>query len=162
MAGMGHGPMGGKHMGPGGMGQMGPGGAGGVPNMGMNNKAGKVKNPRTPKTPGAPNAAAGAKRTKAGAGTGANARGGSGGKKKATAAAHFDSDEEDTAKPMSYDEKRQLSLDINKLPGESGLLVDIADSPGIRRNFSSPVTNAFLGFNFRGQIGSCCAHNSEP
>lgn len=30
----------------------------------------------------------------------------------------FDSEEEDTAKPMSYDEKRQLSLDINKLPGE--------------------------------------------
>jgi len=30
----------------------------------------------------------------------------------------FDSDEEDNAKPMTYDEKRQLSLDINKLPGE--------------------------------------------
>jgi len=29
----------------------------------------------------------------------------------------FDSDEEDSAKPMTYDEKRQLSLDINKLPG---------------------------------------------
>lgn len=29
----------------------------------------------------------------------------------------FDSDDEDNAKPMSYDEKRQLSLDINKLPG---------------------------------------------
>ena len=29
----------------------------------------------------------------------------------------FDSDEEDDAKPMTYDEKRQLSLDINKLPG---------------------------------------------
>ena len=29
----------------------------------------------------------------------------------------YDSDDEDTAKPMSYDEKRQLSLDINKLPG---------------------------------------------
>ena len=28
------------------------------------------------------------------------------------------SDEEDVVKPMSYDEKRQLSLDINKLPGE--------------------------------------------
>ena len=26
-------------------------------------------------------------------------------------------DEEDTARPMTYDEKRQLSLDINKLPG---------------------------------------------
>jgi hypothetical protein len=38
-------------------------------------------------------------------------------KKKAQAPANFDSEEEDTAKPMSYDEKRQLSLDINKLPG---------------------------------------------
>ncbi|KAK4336698.1 hypothetical protein RND71_043444 [Anisodus tanguticus] len=28
----------------------------------------------------------------------------------------FDSEDEDNAKPMSYDEKRQLSLDINKLP----------------------------------------------
>ena len=28
-------------------------------------------------------------------------------------------DEEDTARPMTYDEKRQLSLDINKLPGWS-------------------------------------------
>lgn len=35
----------------------------------------------------------------------------------AAAVPHFDSEEEDTAKPMSYDEKRQLSLDINKLPG---------------------------------------------
>lgn len=31
----------------------------------------------------------------------------------------FDSDDEDNAKPMTYDEKRQLSLDINKLPGQS-------------------------------------------
>lgn len=30
----------------------------------------------------------------------------------------FDSEDEDSAKPMSYDEKRQLSLDINKLPGQ--------------------------------------------
>ena len=123
MTGMGHGPMGGKHMGPTGMGQMVPGGA--VPNMG-NNKAGKVKNPRAPKTQGAPNAAAGAKRPKAGGaagGAGGAARGGAGGgsgKKKAAAAPSFESDEEDTAKPMSYDEKRQLSLDINKLPGEIG------------------------------------------
>ena len=30
-----------------------------------------------------------------------------------------DSDDEvDTARPMTYDEKRQLSLDINKLPGK--------------------------------------------
>ena len=32
----------------------------------------------------------------------------------------FESEDEDNAKPMSYDEKRQLSLDINKLPGEWG------------------------------------------
>ncbi|KAH9377173.1 hypothetical protein HPB48_017913 [Haemaphysalis longicornis] len=30
----------------------------------------------------------------------------------------FDSEDEDNVKPMSYDEKRQLSLDINKLPGD--------------------------------------------
>lgn len=43
------------------------------------------------------------------------------GRKKSTAqpaAIPFDSEDEDNAKPMSYDEKRQLSLDINKLPGE--------------------------------------------
>lgn len=42
------------------------------------------------------------------------------GRKKSTSAAPnlgFDSEDEDNAKPMSYDEKRQLSLDINKLPG---------------------------------------------
>jgi len=46
---------------------------------------------------------------------------GSGGKKTKVAAGafpvSFDSDDEDNAKPMTYDEKRQLSLDINKLPG---------------------------------------------
>ena len=30
----------------------------------------------------------------------------------------YHSDEEDTAKAMTYDEKRKLSLDINKLPGD--------------------------------------------
>lgn len=38
-------------------------------------------------------------------------------KKSAPVAPAFDSEDEDSAKPMSYDEKRQLSLDINKLPG---------------------------------------------
>lgn len=38
-------------------------------------------------------------------------------KKQPTQVHQPDSEEEDTAKPMSYDEKRQLSLDINKLPG---------------------------------------------
>lgn len=43
------------------------------------------------------------------------------GKKKSaipTPTVAFDSEDEDNAKPMSYDEKRQLSLDINKLPGK--------------------------------------------
>lgn len=56
------------------------------------------------------------KRTKASASAPTGARGA--GKKKPVAVMHFDSEEEDTAKPMSYDEKRQLSLDINKLPGK--------------------------------------------
>ena len=30
----------------------------------------------------------------------------------------FNQEDSDVAKPMSYDEKRQLSLDINKLPGD--------------------------------------------
>lgn len=38
-------------------------------------------------------------------------------KKNAVSTPAFDSEDEDNAKPMSYDEKRQLSLDINKLPG---------------------------------------------
>lgn len=63
------------------------------------------------------NAGAGAGGAGAGAGGGAAARGSS--KKKPSQVMNFDSEEEDTAKPMSYDEKRQLSLDINKLPGES-------------------------------------------
>ncbi|XP_078282038.1 bromodomain-containing protein 3-like isoform X2 [Rhinoraja longicauda] len=46
-----------------------------------------------------------------------------------------DSDEEEEAQPMSYDEKRQLSLDINKLPGEKlGRVVHIIQSrePSLR------------------------------
>lgn len=65
---------------------------------------------RAPKAAGAN--AQGAKRPKT------NARS-TNSKKKAGAApaAAYDSEDEDNAKPMSYDEKRQLSLDINKLPG---------------------------------------------
>jgi len=47
----------------------------------------------------------------------------------------YQSDEEDTAVPMSYDEKRQLSSDINKLPGEKiGRVVHIIQSrePSLR------------------------------
>lgn len=62
---------------------------------------------------GAPNSVA--KRPKAN-----NKTGGAGRKKSAAVvpAMPFDSEDEDNARPMSYDEKRQLSLDINKLPGE--------------------------------------------
>lgn len=48
---------------------------------------------------------------------------------------HYDSDEEEETLPMSYDEKRQLSLDINKLPGEKlGRVVYIiqAREPSLR------------------------------
>ena len=48
---------------------------------------------------------------------------------------HYDSEEEDEVSPMSYDEKRQLSLDINKLPGEKlGRVVHIiqAREPSLR------------------------------
>lgn len=38
-------------------------------------------------------------------------------KRNSVPAPNFESEDEDNAKPMSYDEKRQLSLDINKLPG---------------------------------------------
>lgn len=49
--------------------------------------------------------------------------------------AGFDSEDEDNARPMSYDEKRQLSLDINKLPGDKlGRVVHIIQSrePSLR------------------------------
>ncbi|XP_035705424.1 bromodomain-containing protein 3 isoform X3 [Folsomia candida] len=51
------------------------------------------------------------------------------------AVAGFDSEDEDNARPMSYDEKRQLSLDINKLPGDKlGRVVHIIQSrePSLR------------------------------
>ncbi|XP_047419482.1 bromodomain testis-specific protein isoform X3 [Sciurus carolinensis] len=47
------------------------------------------------------------------------------------------SEEEDNAKPMNYDEKRQLSLDINKLPGDKlGRVVHIIQSrePSLRNS----------------------------
>ncbi|KAK6195468.1 hypothetical protein SNE40_000893 [Patella caerulea] len=46
-----------------------------------------------------------------------------------------DSEDEDNAQPMTYDEKRQLSLDINKLPGDKlGRVVHIIQSrePSLR------------------------------
>ncbi|XP_032993378.1 bromodomain-containing protein 3 isoform X1 [Lacerta agilis] len=47
----------------------------------------------------------------------------------------YDSDEEEEGLPMTYDEKRQLSLDINRLPGEKlGRVVHIIQSrePSLR------------------------------
>ncbi|KAF1658195.1 UNVERIFIED_CONTAM: Bromodomain-containing protein 2, partial [Eudyptes robustus] len=85
------------------------------------------------------------KAKKAGGGGGGGGTGGGGGssknsKKAAKAAlppppALYDSEEEEESKPMTYDEKRQLSLDINKLPGEKlGRVVHIIQSrePSLR------------------------------
>lgn len=71
----------------------------------------KNKPPPKPKTPGGAGAPKKPKQ---------NAKAGPGRKKNAglPASSAFDSEDEDNAKPMSYDEKRQLSLDINKLPGK--------------------------------------------
>merc|ERR1711899_594357 len=47
----------------------------------------------------------------------------------------YRSDDEDTAKPMSYDEKRKLSLDINRLAGDKiGRVVQIIQNrePSLR------------------------------
>lgn len=81
-----------------------------------NAKGAKAKAPRAPK---AGTAAGGPqnKRTKTAA-TPAAPRA-SNKKKPVAPAITFDSEEEDTARPMVYDEKRQLSLDINKLPGKN-------------------------------------------
>ncbi|XP_063696364.1 homeotic protein female sterile-like isoform X2 [Culicoides brevitarsis] len=112
----------------------------------------KNKGARAPKgaagvvgaTPGAPgmNAAqAGAPPNKKARNSTAGQGGNRGANKKkgaqpaAPAIPHYDSEEEDTAKPMSYDEKRQLSLDINKLPGDKlGRVVHIIQSrePSLR------------------------------
>ncbi|XP_054836335.1 bromodomain testis-specific protein [Eublepharis macularius] len=49
------------------------------------------------------------------------------------------SEDEDNAKPMNYDEKRQLSLDINKLPGEKlGRVVYIIQSREPSLHHSNP------------------------
>ncbi|VDD86960.1 unnamed protein product [Enterobius vermicularis] len=49
----------------------------------------------------------------------------------------FDSSDEHSAEPMSYDEKRQLSLDINKLPGDKlSSVVSIIESREALRDFN--------------------------
>ncbi|XP_060791441.1 bromodomain-containing protein 3a isoform X2 [Neoarius graeffei] len=56
-------------------------------------------------------------------------------KKGARAGLGYESEDEDVALPMTYDEKRQLSLDINRLPGEKlGRVVHIIQSrePSLR------------------------------
>ncbi|KAL9880263.1 homeotic protein female sterile-like isoform 4-T15 [Glossina fuscipes fuscipes] len=114
-------------------------------------KGAKVKGQRGPKGGNAASAvgsgsaggATGAtKRTKGstgsagpgGTGSGAGTRGPNK-KKPSSQTMVFDSEEEDMAKPMSYDEKRQLSLDINKLPGDKlGRVVHIIQNrePSLR------------------------------
>ncbi|CAN7994168.1 unnamed protein product [Ixodes hexagonus] len=95
---------------------------------------------------GAKGAAGGAAAQGAGGAAGAGTGGGKSGQqkrqrsnskssKKSKSLPAFDSEDEDNAKPMSYDEKRQLSLDINKLPGDKlGRVVHIIQSrePSLR------------------------------
>ncbi|XP_045467510.1 bromodomain-containing protein 3-like isoform X2 [Harmonia axyridis] len=100
-----------------------------APAPNANAKPPKSKGLRGAKPAAAPNAPN--KRTKA------NNKTGAGRKKNAAPAVAlpFDSEDEDNAKPMSYDEKRQLSLDINKLPGDKlGRVVHIIQSrePSLR------------------------------
>uniref|UniRef100_A0A7G3AEW7 Putative bromodomain-containing protein 3 isoform x7 n=1 Tax=Lutzomyia longipalpis TaxID=7200 RepID=A0A7G3AEW7_LUTLO len=100
--------------------------------LSANAKGTKVKGQRAPKA--VVNSAQSTKKVKSGSGAGGTGVRGPG-KKKQLATHNFDSEEEDTAKPMSYDEKRQLSLDINKLPGDKlGRVVHIIQSrePSLR------------------------------
>lgn len=85
-----------------------------------------AKPAKKPRTPRVSKAAAGDKATKSkkGAGSRSNKK-----KQQQQQTPAFDSEDEDMARPMSYDEKRQLSLDINKLPGDKlGRVVHIIQS----------------------------------
>ncbi|NXE33009.1 BRDT protein, partial [Ptilorrhoa leucosticta] len=60
------------------------------------------------------------------------------------------SEDEDAAKPMNYDEKRQLSLDINKLPGDKlGKVVHIIQSrePALRSSNPDEIEIDFETLN---------------
>ncbi|KAF4793064.1 Bromodomain testis-specific protein [Turdus rufiventris] len=60
------------------------------------------------------------------------------------------SEDEDGAKPMNYDEKRQLSLDINKLPGDKlGKVVHIIQSrePALRNSEPNEIEIDFETLN---------------
>lgn len=77
---------------------------------------------------------------------------GSGGKKTKPSSGYpvsFDSDDEDNAKPMTYDEKRQLSLDINKLPGNTraglGAKCFVKNKPLFTMTFTSLVCEEIRG-----------------
>uniref|UniRef100_A0A182P282 Bromodomain-containing protein 3 n=1 Tax=Anopheles epiroticus TaxID=199890 RepID=A0A182P282_9DIPT len=135
-----HGPGKAMHQMAGAMGQPPMGGPGAAPVMPAAGTKAKAKGQRAPKAGGvaggaAPNAAAPAKRAKNAGAAGTSAPRAPNKKKASQNVANFDSEEEDTAKPMSYDEKRQLSLDINKLPGDKlGRVVHIIQSrePSLR------------------------------
>jgi hypothetical protein len=63
-----------------------------------------------------------------------------------TASAHppLDTDDESKVPPMTYDEKRQLSLDINKLPGDKlGKVSCVQNSLGLKQvsSFSAKRCN---------------------
>ncbi|KAL5276095.1 BRD4 family protein [Megaselia abdita] len=102
-------------------------------------KSSKSKGPRGSKSAAGNSnnspASASVKRAKSSSGNSSNVRKKKGSGGGGPAAQNYDSEEEDTAKPMSYDEKRQLSLDINKLPGDKlGRVVHIIQSrePSLR------------------------------
>ncbi|XP_049301455.1 homeotic protein female sterile-like isoform X5 [Anopheles funestus] len=136
--GMPHGPGKAMHQMAGAMGQPPMGGPGAAPVMPAPGTKAKAKGQRAPKAGGvaggaAPNAPA--KRAKNAGAAGTSAPRAPNKKKASQNVSNFDSEEEDTAKPMSYDEKRQLSLDINKLPGDKlGRVVHIIQSrePSLR------------------------------
>lgn len=115
-------------------------------------KGAKAKGPRAPKANAGQ--APAAKRAKQAAAPAA-ARGGNK-KKPIVPPTNFDSEEEDTAKPMSYDEKRQLSLDINKLPGKLKnipfsiyLLTRLQCIVYIRANLVISPSNLTINHSFR-------------
>uniref|UniRef100_A0A182JSC6 Bromodomain-containing protein 3 n=1 Tax=Anopheles christyi TaxID=43041 RepID=A0A182JSC6_9DIPT len=133
-----HGPGKAMHQMAGVMGQPPMGGPGAAPIMPAAATKAKAKGQRAPKASGVAGGAASnapAKRAKNAGAAGTSAPRAPNKKKASQNVSNFDSEEEDTAKPMSYDEKRQLSLDINKLPGDKlGRVVHIIQSrePSLR------------------------------
>ena len=95
-------------------------------------KAKKGRKENKDKTPGGNQQrkrATGPKKQKPGAGGAAGAAGGVNAMGGPLTSPPFDSEDEADATPLTYDEKRQLSLDINKLPGDKlGRVVHIIQS----------------------------------